>query len=62
MLTRAHIQQTYSSQFNWGDSYLVIPNAAVQTVLADAADVTFTFEFYPRAEGNGNNVTYTVTA
>lgn len=39
----------------------MITRAAVDAVIASGQNTTFRWEFYPRAEGNGNWVEYTLT-
>jgi endoglucanase len=40
---------------------VIITRAAVDAVIAAGKNTTFTFEFYPRAAGNGNAFNYTLT-
>ncbi|KAF2090136.1 glycoside hydrolase family 5 protein [Saccharata proteae CBS 121410] len=50
---------TYSSQWNWDDSHVIITSAAIDAVISAGKDTTFTIETYPRVAGN--SVNYTVT-
>ncbi|KAK0652386.1 glycoside hydrolase superfamily [Cercophora newfieldiana] len=53
---------TFNSQWNFDHDRVIITKAAVEAVVASGKNTTFTFEFYPRAAGNGNVVQYTLTA
>lgn len=53
--------QTYGSQWSFDFDHLTITNSALQAVITAGKTTTFTFEFYPRAVGNGNYLNYTVT-
>ncbi|GAB1314615.1 hypothetical protein MFIFM68171_04825 [Madurella fahalii] len=52
---------TYLSQWNFDHDRVMITRAAVDAVIASGQNTTFRWEFYPRAEGNGNWVEYTLT-
>ncbi|KAB5528027.1 glycoside hydrolase superfamily [Coniochaeta sp. 2T2.1] len=52
---------TYGSQWNFDFDHLTITNSALQAVIKAGKTTTFTFEFYPRAAGNGNHLNYTLT-
>lgn len=51
---------TYSSQYNWDGSHIIITAAAVQAVAASGKSTTFTIEGWPRVPGNAVNYTLTV--
>ncbi|KAI0015470.1 putative cellulase [Xylariomycetidae sp. FL0641] len=51
---------TYSGQWNWSGDDLVLTSATVDAVIAAGVPTTFTFDFYPRVEGNSLNYTLNV--
>jgi len=53
--------QTFNSKWNFDQDRIIITKAAVEAVVASGKNTTFTFEFYPRAAGNGNMVQYKLT-
>ncbi|KAK8185078.1 endoglucanase D precursor [Phyllosticta capitalensis] len=52
-------RMTYSSQWTWDDSHVILENAVAQAVSSAKQPVVLTFEFYPRVPGNSLNVTMT---
>jgi len=52
--------QTYSNQWTWDDSSVVLTAATVQAVQSAGQSVAFVFEFFPRTPGNSANYTLTV--
>ncbi|OIW25703.1 glycoside hydrolase [Coniochaeta ligniaria NRRL 30616] len=52
---------TYGNQWSFDFDRLTITNSALQAVITSGKTTTFTFEFYPRAVGNGNYLNYTLT-
>ncbi|KAK3326006.1 glycoside hydrolase superfamily [Apodospora peruviana] len=52
---------TLASQWNFDYDRVTITRAAVDAVIASGKNTAFTFEFYPRAAGNGNYINYTLT-
>ncbi|KAL4904381.1 hypothetical protein BDW74DRAFT_178963 [Aspergillus multicolor] len=52
---------TYSNHWNWDASNVIITAAAIDAVVAAGQTTVFTFEFYPRVEGGGNTVEFTLT-
>ncbi|KAK5656751.1 hypothetical protein OQA88_4299 [Cercophora sp. LCS_1] len=52
---------TYSNHWSFDHNRITIAKGAVEAVIAAGQNVTFTFEFFPRAEGNGNSFNYTLT-
>lgn len=55
------MQQTYSNQWNWDASNVILTAAAIDAVVAAGQDSVFTFEFFPRVEGGANSVNFTLT-
>ncbi|EAU29993.1 conserved hypothetical protein [Aspergillus terreus NIH2624] len=53
---------TYSSQWNWDASNVIITSAAIDAVVSAGQSTVFTFEFYPRVNGTVNTVNFTLTA
>ncbi|KAI1767172.1 glycoside hydrolase family 5 protein [Hypoxylon sp. FL1150] len=51
---------TYSGQWDRDGTHVIIKDAAVSQVVSGGVPTTFTFEFYPRVEGNAVNYTLTV--
>ncbi|KAF4310013.1 putative extracellular protein [Botryosphaeria dothidea] len=51
---------TYSNQWNWDASNIILTSAAVKGVLSKGKSTVFTIEFYPRVPGNSVNYTLTV--
>ncbi|KAK0661371.1 Endoglucanase B [Lasiodiplodia hormozganensis] len=51
---------TYSNQWNWDASNVILTSSAVKAVVSAAKSTTFTLEFYPRVPGNAVNFTLTV--
>lgn len=54
-------QQTYSSQYNWDSSHVIITSSAISSVISAGVSTVFTFEFYPRVAGGVNAVNFTLT-
>ncbi|KAJ5957986.1 Immunoglobulin E-set [Penicillium vulpinum] len=52
---------TYSSQFNWDDSHVILTSSAISSVISAGESAVFTFEFYPRDNGAVNAVNFTLT-
>ncbi|KAI3338757.1 putative cellulase [Ustulina deusta] len=51
---------TYSGQWNWDGSDLILTAATVDAVIAAGVATTFTFDFFPRVAGNSVNYTLNV--
>ncbi|CAK7199831.1 hypothetical protein SEUCBS139899_002517 [Sporothrix eucalyptigena] len=51
---------TFSNQYNFDDSHVIITSTALQDVLSSDESTVVTFEFYPRVPGNAVNYTLTV--
>ncbi|KAL1640623.1 hypothetical protein SLS58_006819 [Diplodia intermedia] len=51
---------TYSNQWNWDASNIILTSSAVKAVVSAGKTTTFTLEFYPRVPGNAVNYTLTV--
>ncbi|KAI0127325.1 putative cellulase [Xylariales sp. AK1849] len=51
---------TYSGQWSWDASNVILTAATVEQVISGNVSTTFTFEFYPRVAGNAVNYTLTV--
>ncbi|KAK3685227.1 glycoside hydrolase superfamily [Podospora appendiculata] len=54
-------RSTLNSQWNSDQDRVIITRSAIDAVIASGKNTTFTFEFYPRAVGNGNYVDFTLT-
>ncbi|KAJ5831737.1 Immunoglobulin E-set [Penicillium riverlandense] len=54
-------RMTYSSQYNWGASDVIITSSAIDSVIAGGETTVFTFEFFPRDNGASNAVNFTLT-
>jgi hypothetical protein len=54
-------QQTYNNHWNWDDNNVIITAAAIDAVVAAGETSVFTFEFYPRVDGEENTVEFTLT-
>ncbi|KAK7515566.1 endoglucanase D precursor [Phyllosticta citriasiana] len=52
-------RMTYSSQWTWDDSHVILEGAVAQAVSSAEQAVDLTFEFYPRVPGNSLNLTMT---
>ncbi|OKP12249.1 Endoglucanase B [Penicillium subrubescens] len=52
---------TYSSQYNWDSSHVIITSSAISSVISAGVSTVFTFEFYPRVAGGVNAVNFTLT-
>ncbi|KAK0635967.1 glycoside hydrolase superfamily [Bombardia bombarda] len=52
---------TFNSHWNFDQDRVKIGRNAIQAVIASGKNTTFTFEFFPRAEGNGNQLDYVLT-
>ncbi|KAK3986739.1 glycoside hydrolase [Cladorrhinum sp. PSN332] len=52
---------TMSSHWNFDHDKVMITRGGLDAVIASGQNATFTFEFFPRAEGNGNTVEFTLT-
>ncbi|RHZ51315.1 hypothetical protein CDV55_101656 [Aspergillus turcosus] len=52
---------TYSSQWNFDSSNVILTSAAINAVKSAGQTTVFTFEFYPRVAGGANTVNFTVT-
>ncbi|KAL4892059.1 glycoside hydrolase superfamily [Aspergillus ambiguus] len=52
---------TYSSQWTWGDSNVILTSAAINSVVSAGQSTVFTFEFFPRVNGTANTVNFTLT-
>ncbi|KAJ5688863.1 Immunoglobulin E-set [Penicillium macrosclerotiorum] len=52
---------TYSSQYNWDSSDVIITSSAISSVISAGVSTVFTFEFYPRTGVTGNAVNFTLT-
>ncbi|KAK3370599.1 glycoside hydrolase superfamily [Podospora didyma] len=52
---------TFNSHWNFDHDHITITKNAIDAVIASGKNTTFTLEFYPRAEGNGNMIDYTFT-
>ncbi|KAI2625176.1 glycoside hydrolase family 5 protein [Xylaria nigripes] len=51
---------TYSNQWNWDGSSLILTAATVDAVIAAGVPTVFTFDFFPRVQGNSLNYTLNV--
>ncbi|RDW92869.1 putative extracellular endoglucanase [Aspergillus mulundensis] len=52
---------TYSNHWNWDTNNVIITAASIDAVVAAGQTSVFTFEFYPRVDGGGNTVEFTLT-
>ncbi|CCC08969.1 hypothetical protein SMACR_03202 [Sordaria macrospora] len=52
---------TYGGQWDFDFDKLIIRRQTLDAVIASGQSATLTFEFYPRAAGNGNYLNYTLT-
>ncbi|KAI9370513.1 glycoside hydrolase superfamily [Aspergillus egyptiacus] len=52
---------TYNNHWNWNEENVIITAAAIDAVIAAGETTVFTFEFYPRVEGEVNTVEFTLT-
>ncbi|OQE23791.1 hypothetical protein PENSTE_c008G08988 [Penicillium steckii] len=52
---------TYSSQYNWDTSNVILTSSAISSVISAGITTVFTFEFYPRDNGAVNAVNFTLT-
>ncbi|KAL4978953.1 glycoside hydrolase superfamily [Aspergillus desertorum] len=52
---------TYSNHWNWDNDNVIITAAAIDAVVAAGETSVFTFEFYPRVDGDENTVEFMVT-
>ncbi|CAP96338.1 hypothetical protein E8E15_003969 [Penicillium rubens] len=52
---------TYSSQYNWDDSHVILTSSAISSVISAGESTVFTFEFFPRDNGVANAVNFTLT-
>ncbi|KAI0394337.1 glycoside hydrolase family 5 protein [Xylariaceae sp. FL0594] len=55
-----HGRGTFSSQWNWDGDDLILTAETVDAVVEAGVETVFTFEFFPRVEGNAVNYTLTV--
>lgn len=55
-----HGRMTYSGQWDWDDSHVILKSAVLDAVRTAGSTTTFTFEFYPREPSNIANYTLTV--
>jgi endoglucanase len=53
-------RMTYSSQWDWDSSHVILKASVLDAVRAAGKDTTFSIEFFPREEGNSANYTITV--
>ncbi|PVI06624.1 glycoside hydrolase family 5 protein [Periconia macrospinosa] len=53
-------RMTYENQWNWDQGNVILKAAVLDAVRAAGKTTAFTFEFYPRVEGNVANYTITV--
>ncbi|KAH9905585.1 glycoside hydrolase family 5 protein [Xylariomycetidae sp. FL2044] len=51
---------TYSGQWNWDGSDVILTSATVDAVIAAGVSTVFTFDFFPRVAGNSLNYTLNV--
>ncbi|KAJ5684934.1 hypothetical protein N7536_007553 [Penicillium majusculum] len=52
---------TYSNQYNWDDSHVILTSSAISSVISAGQSTVFTFEFFPRDNGAVNAVNFTLT-
>ncbi|KAJ5981032.1 Immunoglobulin E-set [Penicillium waksmanii] len=52
---------TYSSQYNWDSSNVILTSSAISSVISAGVTTVFTFEFFPRDNGAVNAVNFTLT-
>ncbi|KAL4819789.1 glycoside hydrolase superfamily [Aspergillus spinulosporus] len=52
---------TYSNHWNWDNNNVIITASAIDAVVAAGETSVFTFEFYPRVNGEENTVEFTLT-
>ncbi|CAG8405872.1 unnamed protein product [Penicillium salamii] len=52
---------TYSSQYNWDTSNVILTSSAISSVISAGQSTVFTFEFFPRDNGAVNAVNFTLT-
>ncbi|KAJ5323255.1 Immunoglobulin E-set [Penicillium atrosanguineum] len=52
---------TYSSQYNWDSSDVILTSSAISSVISAGVTTIFTFEFFPRVNGVVNAVNFTLT-
>ncbi|KAJ5754262.1 Immunoglobulin E-set [Penicillium manginii] len=52
---------TYSSQYNWDSSNVILTSSAISSVISAGVTTVFTFEFFPRDNGVVNAVNFTLT-
>ncbi|KAJ5803725.1 uncharacterized protein N7518_000028 [Penicillium psychrosexuale] len=52
---------TYSNQYNWDDSNVILTSSAIGSVISAGQSTVFTFEFFPRDNGAVNAVNFTLT-
>ncbi|KAJ5768870.1 Immunoglobulin E-set, partial [Penicillium odoratum] len=52
---------TYSSQYNWDSSDVILTSSAISSVISAGVTTVFTFEFFPRDNGAVNAVNFTLT-
>ncbi|KAB8264622.1 glycoside hydrolase superfamily [Aspergillus pseudonomiae] len=57
----AEARTTYSGQWNWDDTNVILTQATVEAVVAAGQDAVFTFEFYPRVDTTTNTANFTLT-
>ncbi|KAL4882248.1 glycoside hydrolase superfamily [Aspergillus karnatakaensis] len=52
---------TYNNHWNWNEENVILTAGAIDAVIAAGQTTVFTFEFYPRVDGEANTVEFTVT-
>ncbi|KAK4167926.1 glycoside hydrolase [Cladorrhinum sp. PSN259] len=52
---------TMGNHWNFDHDRVMITRGGIDAVIASGQNTTFTFEFFPRAEGNGNTVEFILT-